>query len=80
MVNRPLPSTESVLAALTAFTNNAWVRDVRPRITPQNPCLHAFAQILGKFYFFNLLENLRRILFDYGQNRSCTANVAFKTA
>jgi len=40
----------------------------------------AFAQILGKFYFFKLLENLRRILLDYGQKRSCTANVAFKAA
>lgn len=40
----------------------------------------AFAQILGKFYFFDLRENLRRILFDYGQNRSDPANGAFKAA
>jgi len=37
-------------------------------------------QILGKFYFFNLPENLQRILLDYGQKRSCTANAAFNAA
>jgi len=37
-------------------------------------------QILGKLYFFELLENLRRILLDYGQKRSCIANAAFKAA
>ena len=37
-------------------------------------------QILGKFYFFKLRENLRRILLDYGQKRSGTANAAFKAA
>jgi len=41
---------------------------------------YAFAQILGKFYFFKLRENLRRILLDYGQKRPCTANAAFKAA
>jgi len=40
----------------------------------------AFAQILGKLYFFNLGENLQRILFDYGQKRLRIANVAFKAA
>jgi len=30
----------------------------------------AFAQILGKLYFFELLENLRRILLDYAQKRT----------
>jgi len=40
----------------------------------------AFVQILGKFYFVELIENLRRILFDYGQKRSCIANAAFKAA
>jgi hypothetical protein len=39
-----------------------------------------FAQILGKFYFFNLRENLRHILFDYEEKRSCTTNGAFKSA
>jgi len=40
----------------------------------------AFAEILGKFYFFKLRENLRRILLYYGQKRSGTANAAFKAA
>jgi hypothetical protein len=39
-----------------------------------------FAQILGKFYFFNLSENLRHILLDYEEKRSCTTNGAFKCA
>jgi hypothetical protein len=39
-----------------------------------------FAQILGKFYFFNLRENLRHILFDYEEKCSCTTNGAFKSA
>jgi len=40
----------------------------------------AFAQILGKLYFFQLSENLRRILFDYGQKPTGRANVAFNAA
>jgi hypothetical protein len=40
----------------------------------------SFAQILGKLYFFNLRENLRHILFDYEEKRSCTTNGAFKSA
>jgi hypothetical protein len=40
----------------------------------------AFVQILGKFNFVELIENLRRILFDYGQKRSGIANAAFKAA
>jgi len=39
-----------------------------------------FAQILGKLYFFQLLENLRRILLDYGQKLSDPANAAFNAA
>jgi hypothetical protein len=39
-----------------------------------------FAQILGKFYFFNLRENLQHILLDYEEKRSCTTNGAFKSA
>jgi hypothetical protein len=40
----------------------------------------AFAQILGKLYFFKSGENLRRILFDYGQKRPGAANAAFNPA
>jgi hypothetical protein len=45
--------------------------------TMAKPPQRAFAQILGKFYFFELDENLRRILLDYAQKRSCIANAAF---
>jgi hypothetical protein len=55
--------------------DTCWRRERR-----QSPAWDAFAQILGKFYFFKLLENLRRILLDYGQKRSYTANAAFKAA
>jgi len=48
--------------------------------TPPAADACAFAQILGKLYFFKLRENLRRILLDYGQKRSSTANAAFKAA
>jgi hypothetical protein len=50
-----------------------------PRGMPQTPH-RVFAQILGKFYFFDLCENLRRILLDYGQKRPSIANAAFNAA
>jgi len=37
-------------------------------------------QILGKFYFFELSENLRLILLDYAQKPRRHANAAFKGA
>jgi hypothetical protein len=40
----------------------------------------SFAKILAKLYFFQLFENLRRILFDYGQKRTGRANAAFNAA
>jgi hypothetical protein len=40
----------------------------------------ALAQILGKLYFLDLDENSRRILLDYEQNCTCSANAAFKGA
>jgi len=44
----------------------------------------AFAQFLGKLFFvrifIELLENLQRILLDYGQKRSDPANAAFNAA
>jgi hypothetical protein len=54
---------------LTAHVPNARKRAAR-----------AFVQILGKLYFFELLENLRRILVDYGQKRTERANAAFNAA
>jgi len=40
----------------------------------------AFAQILAKFDFFDLYENLQRILFDYAQNAPHPANAPFNAA
>jgi hypothetical protein len=37
-------------------------------------------QILGKLYFFELIENLRRILLDYAQKRTSRANATFNAA
>jgi len=48
-----------------------WARDVRIR---------RFAQILAKFDFFDLYENLQRILFDYAQNAPHPANAPFNAA
>jgi hypothetical protein len=47
---------------------------------PQTAASRSFAQILGKLYFVQLFENLRRILVDYGQKRPRRANVAFNAA
>jgi len=48
--------------------------------TLQKPAWRAFAQILGKLYFVQLDENLRRILIDYGQKRPHRTNAAFNAA
>jgi hypothetical protein len=37
-------------------------------------------QILGKLYFFELIENLRRILLYYAQKRTGRANPTFNAA
>jgi hypothetical protein len=59
---------------------------------PANPCIfrtpempqkvrsRVFVQILGKLYFLQLIENLKRILVDYAQKRPCPANAAFNAA
>jgi len=48
---------------------------------PRQPAASgAFVQILAKLHFFKLRKNLRIILLDYGQKRSCTANAPFKAA
>ena len=46
----------------------------------RRPRFAAFAQILGKLNFFKLGENLQRILVDYAEKRSSTANATFKRA
>jgi hypothetical protein len=45
--------------------------------TPVKPRTRTFAQILGKLYFFELLENLRRILLDYEPKRTDRSNATF---
>jgi hypothetical protein len=48
--------------------------------SPQIGASRAFAQILGKLYFVQFFENLRRILVDYGQKHRRRANAAFNGA
>jgi hypothetical protein len=47
---------------------------------PQQRGSGAVVQILGKLYFFELIENLRRILLDYAQKRTGRANANFNAA
>ncbi|HTH34789.1 MAG TPA: hypothetical protein VL976_10495 [Xanthobacteraceae bacterium] len=78
MVNGPLPRTVAICltaaAAVVLPANDAAFAAAKARQTVGSA---AFAQILGKLYFVQLRENLRRILVDYGQKRPCRANVAF---
>jgi hypothetical protein len=53
---------------------------VARKIAARRPRFAAFAQILGKLNFFKLGENLQRILVDYAEKRSSTANATFKRA
>ncbi len=81
MVNGPLPQmTSGATGLLLELVKLDWRRSVPSLGTGRNASSDAFAQILGKFYFFNLRENLRHILFDYEEKRSCTTNGAFKSA
>jgi hypothetical protein len=81
MVNRSLPRT---VAICLTFAGIAKVPANQGSFafakTLQKPASRAFAQILGKLYFLQLRENLRRILLDYGQKRPCRANAAFNAA
>jgi len=81
MVNGPLPG---LIAAATPRAATGWkTRRETLRGPPEHiqfPVFAAFAQILGKLHFFKLSENLRRILFDYEENRPGTANAPFKCA
>jgi hypothetical protein len=51
-----------------------------PTKPPEIAASRPFAQILGKLYFVQLFEKLRRILVDYGQNHPRRANAAFNGA
>jgi hypothetical protein len=54
------------------------IKDILHRRNAAKAGQRAFVQILGKLYYFQLLENLRRILLDYGQKPTGRANPAFK--
>ncbi|HEX3938666.1 MAG TPA: hypothetical protein VHX43_14265 [Xanthobacteraceae bacterium] len=81
MVNRRLPHT--VAKCLPYARREREVRARRgfnvPKLRHMTACT-AFVQFLAKSYFFQLRENLRRILFDYGQKLIDRANAAFKAA
>jgi len=81
MVNRSLPRTVAIsltFAGIAQVPANRWSFAFAK--TLQKPASRAFAQILGKLYFLQLNENLRRILVDYGQKRPRRANAAFNAA
>jgi hypothetical protein len=81
MVNRSLPRTVAICLTFAGVAEMpANRRSFAFAKTLQKPAWRAFAQILGKLYFLQLGENLRRILVDYGQKRPCRANAAFNAA
>jgi hypothetical protein len=81
MVNRWLPRTVAICLTLRAIAEVPANRGSFAFAKPlQKPALRAFAQILGKLYFVQLDENLRRILVDYGQKRPRRTNAAFNAA
>jgi hypothetical protein len=81
MVNRSLPRTVAICLTFAGVAEvPANRRSFAFAETLQKPASRAFAQILGKLYFLQLDENLRRILFDYGQKRPRRTNAAFNAA
>jgi hypothetical protein len=81
MVNRSLPRTVAICLTLTGIAEVPANRGSFAFVKPlQKPASRAFAQILGKLYFVQLDENLRRILVDYGQKRPRRTNAAFNAA
>jgi hypothetical protein len=81
MVNRSLPRRVAICLTLRGTAKVPANRGSFAIAKPlQKAVPRAFAQILGKLYFLQLRENLRRILFDYGQKRPRRANAAFNAA
>jgi hypothetical protein len=81
MVNRSLPRRVAICLTLRGAAKVPANRGSFAIAKPlQKAVPRAFAQILGKLYFLQLRENLRRILFDYGQKRPRRANAAFNAA
>jgi hypothetical protein len=81
MVNPFLPYTVASCLTCVKFRESGRNRRTFGTTeTPQPAALRAFAQILGKLYFVQLRENLRRILLDYGQKHRHPANAPFNAA
>ena len=82
MVNGPLPGIRHGRTAMPLTLGNRATRTqgVARIFAARRPRFAAFAQILGKLNFFKLGENLQRILVDYAEKRSSTANATFKRA
>ena len=81
MVNGPLPGIRHGRTAMPLTLGTCYEDTRRCTIfAARQPRFAAFAQILGKLNFFKLGENLQRILVDYAEKRSSTANATFKRA
>jgi hypothetical protein len=81
MVNGSLPRTVAICLRCTEACESARKqREFGDGKTPPIGGSRAFAQILGKLYFLQFFENLRRILVDYGQKHRRRANAAFNAA
>jgi hypothetical protein len=81
MVNR------SLLETATAPPETAPAEEATPRANqlsatrkPPRSATRALAEILGKFYFLALRENLPRILLNYAPKCARPANAAFNGA
>jgi hypothetical protein len=81
MVNAPLPETVATSLMPAGNADNPAKRgnSGTPETSQKAPS-PTFAQILGKLYFLQLIENLKRILFDYAQKRPHPANAVFNAA
>ena len=81
MVNRSLPRRVAICLTLRGAAKVPANRGSFAIAKPlQKAVPRAFAQILGKLYYFELLENLRRILLDYEPKPTDRANPAFNAA
>jgi hypothetical protein len=77
MVNEPLP--ENLLTAREQQRRIVHSRKVseQDEQAVRSAPTRSFVQILGKLFFFKLIENLRGILLNYGQMSRGSTNWAF---
>jgi hypothetical protein len=73
-VNLSLPLRSTALRGFSRAAYDAGFCELQQR----GSCV--VVQTLGKLYFFELIENLRRILLDYAQKRTGRANATFNAA